>query len=656
MPREDAMTAVQDARGAASRRTVRARWRPLGICVAVAAVALTFAACGGGGSTSSSSTPIASAAAVTGLYGKLPPVGTPSKGGTITFGQITGSTPTYIFPILPGADASVFTSQEFFYNFFMPLYAGPVGDTPEVNYPLSLAAKPVFSDGNKTVTIQMKSNFKWSNGAPVDANDLLFDVDLIKQAVKESAANWSDYTPGFFPDSLTSIAATGKYTVVMHLKKAYNPSFFLEDQMEGAVFPLPSTDWNVAAAGGPHLDYTNPANAKKIYDYLSKAGGQLATIGTNPLWKDVDGPLVLSSFSATNSSYTATVNPSFSGSPKPAFAKFVGETYTGQTPEINALRTGSLDIALIDSSQLGAVPSLKSAGYSVYGYPDLGFNGAFFNFKDTTGHFGSIISQLYVRQALADLEDEPAYVQGIFKGAAALAYGPVPSAPPTPFTPADAVKTPYPYNPAAAAALLKSHGWKVVPGGQSTCAKAGSGAGECGAGIPAGTPFTFTWWYVPASFQAFESLESESFASAAKQYAGINVQLGEKTLNYIIANYNDADPADAKYTNDWGVIYFGGFTDSQYPTTNSLFNTTGDYNLGAYNSAVANGLINTSVYGSNANAVTNEASFLTKDPPILFGPNQDLVYAVSNKVGGPASSFLALTQYITYPQYWYLNK
>src|SRR5581483_4325817 len=108
----------------------------------------------------------------------------------------------------------------------------------------------------------------------------------------------------------------------------------------------------------------------------------------------------------------------------------------------------------------------------------------------------------------------------IYKNAGVVAYGPVPSVPPTPFTPANAVHPPYPYNPAAAVKLLKSHGWKVVPNGQTTCVRAGSGAGECGAGIPAGTPFKFTWFYVPASQTPSASLESEAFASEAKQAAG----------------------------------------------------------------------------------------------------------------------------------------
>jgi peptide/nickel transport system substrate-binding protein len=505
----------------------------------------------------------------------------------------------------------------------------------------------------------MKQGYKWSNGQPVDGNDLVFDVDLIKAAVKENAANFSSYTPGLFPADVTSVTAPSKYTVVIHFSKALNPSFVLNDELEseGTVVPLPSSAWNVAKAGGPHLDYTNPANAKAIYDYLEKLGSSLATFGSNPLWKIDDGPFILKTFNTTNSSWTATPNPDFGGSPKPAISELEGETFTSQTAELNAIKSGAVDISTpLDPTYVPQASTIRSAGYSFYGYPDLGFFDAIFNFKDTTDHFNSIISQLYARQALASLEDQAGYVAGIYKGAAVAAYGPVPSEPATPFTPPDAVHAPYPYNPAHAVALLKSHGWNVVPGGQTTCAKPGSGAGECGAGIPKGTPFKFVWVYIPASEAPVSPLTSEAFSSEAKAGAGINVTLSEKTFNFAFANYNDATPAGAKYVNDWGVNDFGGFTDDYWPTTNSVFNIGGTYNQGAYDDQTANTLIHNSVYGTSPTAVTSEASYLAKSVPALFEPNQDLLIAVNNKVGGPADSFLALTAYQTFPQYWYFKK
>jgi peptide/nickel transport system substrate-binding protein len=631
----------------------RTAYRVAAVAVALSAT-LGLAACGssgtggGGSSTAGEQT--------NQLYGKLPPVGTPSQGGTITVGQTTGSTPTYIFPIIPSASSSAYTSG-FISELFLPLYAGPMGDTPTIDYGKSLASKPTFSDGDKTVTIQMKKGYKWANGEPVDAADVVFTTDLMRAAVKANASNWSQFTPGQFPVSVVSATAPSQYTVQFKLDKAYNPSYFLNNQIQDTdnFTPMPSTAWNIAAAGGPHLDYTNPANALMIYNYLSKAGGQIASFATSPLWTDVDGPFKLKDFNTTNSSYDLVANPSYGGT-KPHLAKISVQTYTSITAQLNALKTGSLDLAGIDFSQIAQIPALKAQGYSVFGYPPFGWFGAVINFKDTTNHFDKIISQLYVRQAFAYLEDQPAYVKGIFKDAAVASYGPVPPVPSTPFTPADAKTAPYPYNPSMAAKILRAHGWKVVPNGQTTCQKAGTAADECGAGIPAGTPISFTWFSIPSSESPASGLESESFASIAKQAAGINIQLETKTFNFLIANYNDTDPADAKNVNDWGVNNYGGFSYDFYPSSESIFNTGGDFNSGDYSDPKADQLMHNSVYGSNPNAVTAEASYLTKSIPILFTPNSDYIFAVSKRVAGPNSAFLAMTELAFYFEDLYLNK
>jgi peptide/nickel transport system substrate-binding protein len=222
--------------------------------------------------------------------------------------------------------------------------------------------------------------------------------------------------------------------------------------------------------------------------------------------------------------------------------------------------------------------------------------------------------------------------------------------------PSDAVNPPYPYNPAKAVSTLKAHGWHVVPSGQTTCANAGTGPNQCGAGIPKGTPISFPWATETAAAGPFVPLTDEAVTSEAKQAAGINIQLSQKTFNYIASNYNDADPSVAKYTNAWAVENFSGYTDNPYPTQNSIFNTGGSFNSGAYNDPKMNQLINASVFGSNPNAVTNEAAYETQALPALFLPNYDLIYAVSNRVGGDPPSYLSLTQYGLWPQYWWVNK
>lgn len=241
-------------------------------------MAVVIAACGGssngGGSTNANK---AANNYGTVLAGTLPTVGTPRNGGTITAGELTGQTPLDIFPLVDGTACGTPTF-EFVASQYIPLYGGPTGAEPKIDPSQSAAEMPTYSDGDKTVTIKLKPGLKWSDGKPVDANDVIFYLDLLKAAVKESPANWCQYSPGDMPANVASWNTEGADTVVLHLKKSVNPQWFTNNQLQdagGGVYPIPSQAWNVASAGGPHLDYTNPANAKRIYDYLHKAGSRL---------------------------------------------------------------------------------------------------------------------------------------------------------------------------------------------------------------------------------------------------------------------------------------------------------------------------------------------------------------------------------------------
>ncbi len=632
--------------------------RALAWCVLAFGVALAVAACGGQSSSASSGGGSSSGGASGITYGSLPAsAGTPTKGGTITVGQLTGSTPDYIFPIIPGTAATTYTF-DMVQNMFAPLYNGPKGATPTIDYATSIGEQPTYSDGGRTVTIKLKPGYEWSDGAPVDASDMVFEIDLLKAAVKESPANWSQYTPGQFPSSVVSATAPSKYTLVIKLNRAYNPSYLLDNQLQDTdnVYPLPATAWNIDRAGGPHLDYANPANAKKIYDYLNSQGRSVAQFATSPLWKDVSGPYKLGAFSTTNGSFTLVPNPNYPG-PGP-YATIQVNTYTSVTAQLNAVESGSLEIAQVDFSQLGAVSQLRSDGYSVFGGPNFGWKGGVINFKDRTGDFDNIIKPLYMRQAIAHLIDQPAYVKGIFKNAAVPNYGPVPAEPATPYTPSNnkSVGGPYPYSPSTTVSLLKSHGWKVVPNGQTTCQQAGTGAGECGAGIPAGTPIRFTWADTPQAEVPSSPLEGQAIASEAKAAAGIDIELTTKTFDYQIANYDDADPSDVKNENQWGVANYGGFSSDYDPTSEGVFNTGGVFNAGGYSVPQADKLMNDSVFSSDPNAVTDEAQFLTANFPVFFMPQSDYIFAVSNKLGGEPSTFGSLTQDTLLPQFWWVNK
>jgi peptide/nickel transport system substrate-binding protein len=595
-----------------------------------------------------SSTTSAKTAVVAGFAGIPAAAKTHVPGGTVSFGMAAGATPTWILPITPGANSSVYTASFFQNLMWLPVWQTPVSDKLDVNYATSLAAKPVLTNNNQTATITMKTNYKWSNGASVDAQDVVFFIDLVKAAVKESAANYGNFSAGFFPDNLKSAVATSKYTLQLNFTKSYNPGYLYYDQLL-LLTPLPSTAWNIDAVGGKPVDYTKPANAKKIYDFLAAQSKKLSTYATNPLWQVVDGPFKLTQFNPSTDANTMVPNPTFSGH-KASIAKFQEVAFTSDDAEYTALRAGQLTIGLVPSTDYPQIPTLKKSGFNVFGNDEQGWDYLVFNFKDKTNHWKDVIGQLYVRQALAHLVDTEGYISGIFHGDAAFADGPVPSVPAGPFVPSNALKAVYPYSTSAATTLFTSHGWKLV-NKVLTCESPGSGASNCGDNIPKGQTMAFTLVYNNGS-PAITS-EDTAFASAAKSI-GVPITLVGKSFNFILQNYyNVAAPANV---NKWNAEDFGGFSNSFYPTTNTIFNTQGTFNIGSYSDPTANSLINTSVFGPNASAVKTEAAYLAVHLPALFQPNAFHVYAWKTNLSGPQYAFWELPEFSLNPEQFYFSK
>ena len=78
------------------------------------------------------------------------------------------------------------------------------------------------------------------------------------------------------PQNVTSITTNGQVRRRHAADKPYNPGFVLNNQLADTnnVFPLPSTAWNIDSDGrtAPDQLANNPEVAKKIYEYLNKAG------------------------------------------------------------------------------------------------------------------------------------------------------------------------------------------------------------------------------------------------------------------------------------------------------------------------------------------------------------------------------------------------
>jgi peptide/nickel transport system substrate-binding protein len=631
-------------------------WRPKLIGLAVALAAIAAVVVSATGASSAKNTVGHSAVAVvkarpfdgTELSGTLPKNGQAASGGTIVAGQLTGQTPTDIDPIINGATCSTDTFQ-FVADQYIPLYYGPKGATPQIDESMSAALPPKYTDGNKTVTIKIKPGLKWSDGTPVDGQDVAFDYYLIRAATNASPANWCQYsTSTQFPYNVKSVSYSGN-TVVFHLTNTVNAAWFTYNQLQdtnGGIYPLPATDWDVNSTGKKLTDWaTNPKDALAIYNNLNNTNGadSPSQFATSPLWKVVDGGFKLKSFNSTNSSFVMVPNKSYGLSPKPNFT-FEDNTYTSETSLLDAMESGSVEIGQIDAgTQLGSIPKLNSDGFSVFGAPQWGWWGPFLNYKDTTDDFDKVVAQPYIRGVFGQLVDQNAIISGAYHGWAVPAYGPVASAPSSPYVSSSATHAGWHFNPSQAEATLKAHGWDVKPGGTTTCAKPGTGASECGAGIPKGTPIKFVWATQPESAAATGVIEAEAFESQAKKL-GIDVTIQFKAFDFLTSNYNDQNPASKKYFNDWGANGYGGVFTDYYPTEEGVINTTGGLNMGYYNDATANKLMLQSTTSPSANAITNEVKYFAKNEPVLYMPVQDWITAVSKKVGGTTNGFMQMTQ------------
>lgn len=500
------------------------------------------------------------------------------------------------------------------------------------------------------MTITLKPGLQWSDGRPVDARDVIFYLDLLRAALAPSSANWCEYSPGQLPDNVASWRASGARTVVLKLRHAVNPSWFTSNQLQdagGGIYPLPSRAWNIASAGGPHIgDWaSNQNDALAIYEYLHRQGEQSATFASNPLWKIVDGPFRLAGFSAATGSYELVPNSSYGLRPKPRADAVEVDTYSGSAAMLSAMRSGRIEIGPLDpGSQLGSIPALRRAGYSVFGGPGWGWFGGIINFRDSSDDFDKVIAQPYIRGVLAELVNQNAIIRRVYHGWAVPAYGPVPSAPRSTLIPADVTRPAHPYSPSRAVATLRAHGWNVKPGATTTCARPGLRANQCGAGIPKGTPIRFVWANLPRAVSSVGALESAIFAREARRAAGIDVRLTSRSFNFLTSNYNNQSPAAPKYVNSWGVNNYGGVYVDYYPTQQGVLSPHGSLNLGSYADPTATRLMRASVASANPHAIRDEVAYLARSYPIFFMPDQDWVTAVSRRIGGPPRAFLAMTQ------------
>jgi peptide/nickel transport system substrate-binding protein len=614
----------------------RLRSKMLAVGAGAAALALVAAGCSGSGSS--------------------PPTGgTPVKGGTAVFAEPPSTVPNYIFPFTSSSFISIINLNDFSFLLYRPLYWFGNGAQPTLNTALSLANPPTFSGRNVTITLK---HYKWSNGTPVTAQNVMFWINMMLAVPQD----WGAFVPGGFPANVSNIKAVSPTELTMTMSKSFNPQWFLYNELS-QITPMP-TAWDRTASGPSHCT-TTVKDCAAVYSHLDAQSRNLAGYVSSPLWSIVDGPWKLSAFNA-DGRVTFVPNKSYSGPVKPRLAAFEEVPFTTDAAEYDVLQSPSgvtkINFGYLPeqdapaksaSAAVGANP-LASGGYTLVPWYTWGISYYPVNFQDSISDHAAIIRQLYFREALAYMMNQAAVISGPLRGYGTITPGPVGNTPVTPYLSAQLnTGDQFPYNPTKAKNLLASNGWKVVPNGVSTCVKTGTAAGDCGAGITAGSSLNFSFVY--ATGTAWVQQEMAQLQSNVATI-GIRLNLVPKPFNQVTA-LAAGNCKMAKIPCNWDMADWGlgwSFAPDYYPTGETLFTAGSVANSGGYSNPADDTMINQTLTSSNLQYLYNWQDYLAKQLPLMWQPNGAYqINEISNNLRGvtPVSPTLSIN-----PENWYFVK
>lgn len=538
--------------------------------------------------------------------------GPPVNGGTATFALAAGVEFSWILPIENQVNNEVWNLnvEESLYR---PLYFAGDGNSPLIDNQLSLAYPPVWSDGNQTVTIRLK-HYLWSDGTPVTSRDVEFFLNL--QRAGKSQDGW--YVPGEMPDDIKSASFPNSSEVVLHLIRAYSQQWFDDNQLTW-IFPMPQQSWDKTSLTGKVRNYDlTPAGAKAVWNFLYGQSEKVSTYATNPLWQTVDGPWRLTGYDTSTFKTTLAPNKAYTGPVKARISEVQIESFPSEAAEIDAVRSGQVTYGYLPQDDYGLKGYLQTHNFVVAPWAPQYVNWAELGY--TSPVYGPLVRQLYMRQALQHLVDEPLYLNSVLHGLGQITYGPVPNLPGSPYVSAEEKTDPDPYSVSAARTLLQANGWSAGPGGYVTCKRPGSGTGDCGAGIAAGRQLAFKMIYSTGSPALVA--EVSAFQTAAKS-AGVQISLDPQSPTTMFSLGGLCPPGPC----DYGLLLYSTYNwnfgqADAYPSSELLFGP-GNFFGGGYSSAEGGSLIDAAKYNTGINYLYSEENYLSRDIAGVWFPTVD---------------------------------
>ncbi|UCR90278.1 peptide ABC transporter substrate-binding protein [Mycetocola spongiae] len=558
---------------------------------------------------------------------------------SVSYALPAGTGPNWLLPMSP-PDKMATHNKALKSTMWVPLFEfdGTSG-VMEWDKKASATESYKFSEDGQSVQITL-ADLDWSDGTPVTSRDVEFWYNLARY----NNTKIGGYSAGNMPDNITAFEINDEKNFTLTFDKVYNQDFLLANQLT-LIYPMPQHVWDKTSADEKIGDYDrDEAGAQKVLDYLFSEAEDMSTYASNPLWKTVSGPYTVAKWSDAGQVELAA-NEKYTGTDKPSIKNVTFMPFTSADAEMNVVRAGDVDYGYITSAQLDSKKQFEDLGYRVD--PWTGWSITYMPYNFANPVMGPVYKQLYVRQALQHAIDQESISEVIWKGAAKPGYGPIPQEPATDYLSDEQKNNPYPFDTKVSEKLFTDNGWAKNSAGVLTCENAGTGAGQCGEGIPAGQEMNIVVTTQNGS-QETDNMMAEIQSSLQK--IGVKMTIDAVPLDSVLT---EAQSCKTGGECKWELVFFGtagSWYFSAYPNGERIFAKDTKWNAGQYDNPAAEELITALTFSTDKDIAKKYSALLAEDLPVMWMPNP--VYQVSViknglDLGGsqdPGASF--------YPQRW----
>jgi peptide/nickel transport system substrate-binding protein len=423
-------------------------------------------------------------------------------------------------------------------------------------------------------------DWRWSDGVPVTAEDLVFTLDLVRSL----GPRYVYYGTGGMPTLIASWRVVSPHQVELRMTRKVNPRWFVSAGLGNLFFPLPKHVF----AGLDAVELRRRQNDPTLFSVS-------------------DGPFLLKSF-AFGRHIVLDANPLYGGH-KPEVRRLVVSFPTGNTA-LEQLRAGSLDMANIPfllSDFAKRLPGLSIVTPS----PHYTYGDGYFNFRSAAAPY---LADLSVRRAITRAIDQKEIIALVFHGRAAVDHGPVPSA--MQDLQSDKARAGYPelsFDPDAARALLLKDGW--APGADGIMTKHGRRLEIA----------------IQTAPESSNGVLMAQIIQRDLRRIGIDISLQLIGFNQLLAIL-------AGNGHDWQMVLMN-WSIPTYPDVHDFFSSDGTENYGHFRDPTMDALNRAVMFGSGDGPLHATQDYAAENAPHLYLPGGTPQVLVRPGIGG-VSDFL----------------